>query len=315
MAGDCVALDEERRSRCRHAVHDQSVGDECSEALRPGAGAVMATRTCGFVFTTTGRPCANLVADGAPWCRAGHPSTPAAVGVRTDARQRRARSLATRRRAFAPRGRGPASRQPDTSRHRADPPGHGERGRRRGRPAGRDACSADGTTALALLGGPDASPAARAAVVQRFGRVGALLVLGYEERGRARHLVPRRTAHGRRREPTTPDGRRPPRDPGPGVLRPTRRARACTASCARSTRTRASPGTRRGRRPPLAARHLRRGGARRHGRRPPGLHARARPGHAPREAARRLARTPVPGVRWRLARPRRLRCRSEGPST
>jgi hypothetical protein len=46
---------------------------------------------------------------------------------------------------------------------------------------------ADGGTALALLGGPDASPAARAAVVQRFGRVGALLVLGYEERGRSRH--------------------------------------------------------------------------------------------------------------------------------
>jgi hypothetical protein len=45
----------------------------------------------------------------------------------------------------------------------------------------------DGTTALALLGGPHASPAARAAVVQRFGRVGALLVLGYEQRGRARH--------------------------------------------------------------------------------------------------------------------------------
>jgi hypothetical protein len=47
----------------------------------------------------------------------------------------------------------------------------------------------DGTTALSLLGGPAASPAARAAVVQRFGRVGALLVLGYEARGRARHLV------------------------------------------------------------------------------------------------------------------------------
>ncbi len=48
---------------------------------------------------------------------------------------------------------------------------------------------AEPTTALALLGGPDASPAARAAVVQRFGRVGALLVLGYEQRGRAHHLV------------------------------------------------------------------------------------------------------------------------------
>jgi len=41
---------------------------------------------------------------------------------------------------------------------------------------------ADGATALTLLGDPEASPAARAAVVQRFGRVGALLVLGYEDR-------------------------------------------------------------------------------------------------------------------------------------
>jgi hypothetical protein len=48
----------------------------------------------------------------------------------------------------------------------------------------------DGSTALALLGGPAASPAARAAVVQRFGRVGALLVLGYEARGRALYLMP-----------------------------------------------------------------------------------------------------------------------------
>jgi hypothetical protein len=38
--------------------------------------------------------------------------------------------------------------------------------------------------AAALLGAPDASPAARAAVVQRFGRVGALLVIGYEDRWR-----------------------------------------------------------------------------------------------------------------------------------
>jgi len=53
---------------------------------------------------------------------------------------------------------------------------------------------ADGWTALALLGGTDASPAARAAVVQRFGRVGALLVLGYEEQGRENHLGPVRGA-------------------------------------------------------------------------------------------------------------------------
>jgi hypothetical protein len=49
---------------------------------------------------------------------------------------------------------------------------------------------ADAATAMALLGGPEASPAARAAVVQRFGRVGALLVLGYEDRGRTHVLVP-----------------------------------------------------------------------------------------------------------------------------
>jgi hypothetical protein len=41
---------------------------------------------------------------------------------------------------------------------------------------------ADVSTAPALLGNPEVSPAARAAVVQRFGRVGAILVLGYEER-------------------------------------------------------------------------------------------------------------------------------------
>jgi len=48
----------------------------------------------------------------------------------------------------------------------------------------------DAATATALLAGPDSSPAARAAVVQRFGRVGALLVLGYEERGRTQSVGP-----------------------------------------------------------------------------------------------------------------------------
>ncbi len=49
---------------------------------------------------------------------------------------------------------------------------------------------ADVATASTLLGGPEASTAAQAAVVQRFGRVGALLVLGYEERVRSHRLVP-----------------------------------------------------------------------------------------------------------------------------
>ncbi|HUY63047.1 MAG TPA: hypothetical protein VMV14_00860 [Acidimicrobiales bacterium] len=41
---------------------------------------------------------------------------------------------------------------------------------------------ADQRRAQALLGGPDAWEAARHAVVQRYGRVGALLVIGYEDR-------------------------------------------------------------------------------------------------------------------------------------
>jgi hypothetical protein len=47
---------------------------------------------------------------------------------------------------------------------------------------------ADVGAAVTLLGPPDASPAARAAVIQRFGRVGALLVIGYEDRWRAEQL-------------------------------------------------------------------------------------------------------------------------------
>jgi hypothetical protein len=44
-----------------------------------------------------------------------------------------------------------------------------------------------GEAAVTLLGDPDAWAAARHAVVQRYGRVGALLVVGYEGRWRARH--------------------------------------------------------------------------------------------------------------------------------
>jgi hypothetical protein len=40
----------------------------------------------------------------------------------------------------------------------------------------------DGESALQLLGDPEAWPAARHAVVQRYGRVGALLVVGFEGR-------------------------------------------------------------------------------------------------------------------------------------
>jgi hypothetical protein len=146
----------------------------------------MTTRACGFVFTTTGRPCANLVAEGVPWCRAGHPSavtdvpdhTVTDVPARYDARpacpqpEARARRTGGRtRRATELIRQAMASEDADEVGLRAE------------------TVLADATTALALLGGPDASPAAQAAVVQRFGRVGALIVLGYEERGRTRHLV------------------------------------------------------------------------------------------------------------------------------
>jgi len=182
-------------------------------------GIVMTTKTCGFVFTTTGRPCGNHVADGVPWCRAGHPcsSTDFPDDVvegapdRSGASSPRARndskpscSLSRTRRATELVRQAMASEDADEVGLRAE---H---------------VLADGWTALALLGGADASPAARAAVVQRFGRVGALLVLGYEEQGRANHLGPVRgpatvaanstahgTANGHRAPERLDDGKRP----------------------------------------------------------------------------------------------------------
>jgi hypothetical protein len=165
---------------------------------RNGADVAMTTRTCGFVFTTTGRPCGNPVADGVPWCRAGHPCV--ATGLSDSA-------------AVDESGipDGPVTTVPDRSDARSACASRGARARRPGNRTRRatelirlamasedadqvglraETVLADGDIALALLGGPDASPAARAAVVQRFGRVGALLVLGYEERGRVLRLVP-----------------------------------------------------------------------------------------------------------------------------
>ena len=145
------------------------------------------TRTCGFAFTTTGRHCANRVADGVPWCRAGHPCT-VSGGLDDELQAALDRS-----------GVGP---------HQSIRPGCGRRVASRNRQATelvRQAMAsedaerlglraehmlADSVTALTLLGDPGASPGARAAVIQRFGRVGAILVLGYEERwARQRRLA------------------------------------------------------------------------------------------------------------------------------
>jgi hypothetical protein len=51
-----------------------------------------------------------------------------------------------------------------------------------------DRLLADPAIALALLGSPDAAPEARDAVIQRFGLVGALLVVAHEDRWQ-RHLA------------------------------------------------------------------------------------------------------------------------------
>ena len=159
-------------------------------ATAPDVPAV--TRSCGFTFTTTGRPCRNHVAEGVPRCRAGHPCAPPSApdAVLAEAFDRLGvHPLAAW---FGPTGALPS-----------DPAGWG-RCRRSVRAAelvrqalasddaerlGR--CAAyvlgDAGTALTLLGDPASRPA-RQAVVQHFGYVGALLVLGYEERWERVHL-------------------------------------------------------------------------------------------------------------------------------
>jgi hypothetical protein len=141
-------------------------------------------KTCGFVFTTTGRPCANHVADKELYCRAGHPC--ANFPARRDVPPKAA---APRRHVF-PLSRTPsAALVPDRRRRAAvllaralsheDAEADG---------VWADKVLADHAVALALLGAPEADPAARDAVVQHFGLVGALLVVAHEDRWR-RHLA------------------------------------------------------------------------------------------------------------------------------
>jgi hypothetical protein len=142
---------------------------------------VVITRRCGFLFTTTGRPCGNRVAEGAPWCRAGHPC---AVAGRIDDVMRVALGRSGVTQGFAP---GPSTtRRPVARGRRAtellrralssdDAELHGTRA---------EHILTDDGAALMLLGSPDASDVARAAVIQRYGLVGAFIVVGYEERWR-----------------------------------------------------------------------------------------------------------------------------------
>ena len=153
----------------------RSTGATCSE-----------TRPCGFPFTTTGRPCQNRVPAEVGWCRAGHPcrrpgvADPADEAVEEFAGQAMTPPPVVTLPVAEPRPR--SRRAPRTRRAKElvrqamaseDVEHLGLRA---------DHVLGDGGAAAALLGSPDASPAARAAVVQRFGRVGALLVIGYEDR-------------------------------------------------------------------------------------------------------------------------------------
>jgi hypothetical protein len=144
-------------------------------------GPVVARR-CGFLFTTTGRPCGNRVAEGAPWCRAGHPS--AAAGLSDDImRVALGRSGVVEGSTSGPTA---PPRRPVARGRRAtellrralssdDAELHGTRA---------EHILSDDGAALMLLGSPDASDVACAAVIQRYGLVGAFLVVGYEERWR-----------------------------------------------------------------------------------------------------------------------------------
>ena len=288
MAGDCVVLDEERRSRCRHPCMTNG-RRRWSEGAHPAQGVAMTTRTCGFAFTTTGRPCANLVADGVAVVP-GRPSVLAGRGRRPDRRcARRHCGSGPMRCPAGPSHRGARARRPGARTRRATE-------LIRQAMASEDADEV-GLRAETVLGRRhDRLGTARRArrLAQRpaprscsaSGGSGALLVLGYEERGRARHPGRRVTTMERAERPE--EGRRPHRGPGPGVRHNRRRA-ASTGSCARSTRTR----VRRGRRTAIDAHrwlHATYAVAARDGTAgcAPRLHVRAGPGHAPRQATGRL---------------------------
>jgi hypothetical protein len=166
----------------------------------------VAMRTCGFAFTTTGRPCANHVSDDDLYCRAGH------LCATVPARRRANGHASDVARRVELGGRVDINGRIDFGKkhgHRLFPmptPMSGsavpDRRRRANEMLARalshedaeadgicaDRVLADPAVALALLGSPDADPAARDAVVQRFGLVGALLVIGHEDRWR-RHVA------------------------------------------------------------------------------------------------------------------------------
>ena len=136
-------------------------------------------RPCGFAFTTTGRPCAHLVAEDELFCRAGHPCAPGRTRATIPGASSPAVTVRRRRSASAPDRTQRAADLLARSLSHDDAAAEGIRAEK---------ILGDPDVALTFLGSPDAAPAARDAVVQRFGLVGALLVVGYEDRLR-RHLA------------------------------------------------------------------------------------------------------------------------------
>jgi hypothetical protein len=140
-------------------------------------------RTCGFAFTTTGRPCANHVADDELYCRAGHPCANVSArraGIGTwSGHHGRVFPLGSVMSEIVPDRRRRAGVLLARALSHEDAEADG---------VWADRVLADQAVALALLGSPDADPAARDAVVQHFGLVGALLVVAHEDRWQ-RHLA------------------------------------------------------------------------------------------------------------------------------
>ena len=127
------------------------------------------------------------MAQDAPWCRAGHPcagppdrtvargtAAPGTVALLGPDRGRRSSPGPVRGRAR--RGADHSRRATELVRQAMASDDAQELGLRA------EDLLADPRTALVLLGGPQPWPAARQAVVQHFGRVGALMVVAYEER-------------------------------------------------------------------------------------------------------------------------------------
>jgi hypothetical protein len=178
-------LVEENEGGCRQedVRHTTTIteDDVVTDGVVPEENVV--TRRCGFAFTTTGRPCANHVAEDELYCRAGHPCATAARRVDLG------RWAGHRGHAFALATVPSASTMPNRRRRAtfmlARALSH-EDAEADGVFA--DRILADPAVALALLGSPDADPSARDAVVQHFGLVGALLVVAHEDRW-LRHLA------------------------------------------------------------------------------------------------------------------------------